>query len=420
MLAALAGVGGGLLAGCTATEEGIGAWRRPGYDRRNSGVVPDRDGPSLPLTLRWTARVPDGHHHTSPVFANGTVSLGYRRETKSGEAVGVRTLDADDGSTVSDTTVAIHEGEASGSALFWDSLVIADGALYLVTFDGAYSLTTDGEQRWHLPMEGGPANSIQAIAHPVVADGRAFVPTASTTSDTAGREALYAVDDSTGEVDWRYVPPAAEFGWTFPPASADGTVYLAALEYGVVALDAASGTVEWTAEIPANGPPTVANGRLFVSTEAEQRSSIVALSLSNGEEVWRSTGDGTRLGRRLAAAHGRVYHRESLADVVARDQATGKERWRNTEYGHVYGGAPAVTDDTLYVTVTPGSDAENRLAMLDPATGTLRGAAGVPGGGHLNASIALGEDVAIVTSSYGGVYAVETCPDEVCGPPGGP
>jgi len=418
------GAGGlGALAGCTDDDPVDGRWYRAGYDDRNTGHAPRRRGPGSDPTVRWSADVPESYHTPSPVLADDRVYLGHASGGPAGQSVrvGLRVLDAGVGEARRDVTVTTLAGVDTSDARYLDSLVFADGALYLVAYDGLYSLTPDGEERWHVPMGGGPTNSGQRTGHPVVVDGTVFAPTASTTDHADAPEALYAVDADSGDVRWRYVPAEdaaldARPGdpWTFPPAYADGVVYLGVLDHGVVALDARDGTVRWRKQIRVYGPPTLADGRVYASIESpsDERSHVVALDAASGKEDWRTTDDGSRLGRRIAAADGRVYHRENLETLVARDAGTGEQVWRYAGADNVYAGTPAVTDDAIYVCVH--DDDSTGVAALDPSTGEREGFASAISS-PVYASLALSNGLAVVVSSSGRAYAFEACSAGVAG-----
>ena len=417
-LAALGTGAVGALAGCSGSGAVAGRWPRAGYDDRNSGFAPDVRGPTGTLAVKWQTDVPEGVYASTPVLADDRVYVGYgvQRHNDQPRRVGIRILDAGSGETRANFTVARYDGEPTSGALYRDSVVYADGSLYVQAFDGVYSLTLDGEERWRVPMGGGPVNSIQRSAHPLVVDGVVYAPTASTTWHSDAEEALYAIDDADGSEVWRYVPDA-EQPWTFPPAYAGGVVYLSVLDHGVIALDAKTGDVLWQTQVPTNGTPTVANGRAFVSLEPPDGtvSHVVALDAATGEEVWRATGDGSWIGRRLTVARGRVYYRENLTDLVARDAATGEEVWRYTGAEAIDPGQPSVTNETLYVPVDFGGNDDSGIAVLDPETGEERGIASLGFDTGLTASVALADGIALVTAALGEVYAFETCPLEVAG-----
>jgi outer membrane protein assembly factor BamB len=409
-LAAIGSAGGVALAGCLGRESVSGSWPRPGFDPARTGHAPDVTGPASTPTTRWTARFPDrGVHTVAPALVDDAVLVASEAPAGDGTAVILRRFDATDGTATLTTTVTRYDDRTS-SAVLWNSLVADDRGLYLVAFDGVHALTRDGERRWHRPLGGGPATSIQSKAHPLVDDDTVYVPTAGTTSRTGGDEALYALDAADGTERWRHQPDADDFGWTFPPAAADGTCYLSALEHAVTAHDPATGEVLWETRLPANGPPTVADGRVFVSVEGDrvERSHVVALDAETGEERWRTTGGGTWLGRSVGVADGRVYHREHLSELVARDAATGDEVWRRSDFAAVSGAVPTVTADALYVPASLGGDDDAALAVLDPATGERLGAGRLGYDTRLDAAPAFGDGLAFLATG-GTLRAFEAC-----------
>ena len=146
-----------------------GRWPRAGYDDRNSGYAPDRAGPGSTPTRKWTADVPEGRYASSPALDGDRVFLGYAtsRYRDAPRRVGLRVLDARTGATRRDATVTTYDGDSSG-ALYRDSVTFADGAVYLLAFDGLYSLAPSGEERWHVDLGGGQNNAILRSAHPVI------------------------------------------------------------------------------------------------------------------------------------------------------------------------------------------------------------------------------------------------------------
>lgn len=412
VLGSLAGATGAL-AGCGGRGE-TAVWRRAGFDRANTGFAPTVSGPRPPLTVRWEASLPGGRSvsHPSPVLADGRVYVAWRGIGDSEAVVGVSAHDATDGTRLWDQRVTTDDEPRNSNRLVWDSLTLADGAWYLLAHDGLHSFTTDGERRWHVPFGGTPTSTIPDGGHPVVADGVVYAPTAGVTEETDATEGLYAIDAASGEVVWRYDVPETDFGWTFPPALADGLVYAALLEYGVVALDPATGAVRWETRVPANGPPTVIDGQVILSTERDGETAVTALDAVTGRELWRVPTGGGRLGRRVAVhpALERVFHRQDLRTLVARDLRTGDCCWRVNSFESVFGGGTAVTSDRLYATVaTEGRDREDGVAAFDPRTGETLGFVAVSEAG-LDASLAVGESTVATTLWSGSLVAVGRCP----------
>ena len=401
------------LAGCT-DETVSGEWPRAGYDRRNTGDATDRDGPGRSLTTAWSASVPESLNRHAPTVVDGRVYVGTASDGVGGDGtVGFRVFDAADGDRVRDVTVTTGPDDfrADSEWLLSDSLVVADGAVYLVAFDGVHSYTLDGEERWHRPVDGQPQSTTHDAGHPVVVGDTVFAPTASATEDTPAPESLLAIDDASGELRWQYEVPQAN-GWTYSVACADGTVYLSMLDTGVVALTTDGGEVEWLREVPAAGPPTVADGRVYVCTEVRDsgEGAIRALDAATGDPIWRQAGAGEQFGRAIAAADGRVYCREDLNAVVCRDGATGEEVWRYATSDSLSKNRPVLMSDAVYAGIGYSEDDErDGIVALDPATGDRVGGVGLERNSGYRAKIAASEERLFVTTKRDQVHAVEAC-----------
>ena len=137
------------LAGCT-DETVSGEWPRAGYDRRNTGDATDRDGPGRSLTTAWSASVPESFKRHAPTVVDGRVYVGTASDDVGGDGTaGFRVFAAADGDRLRDVTVTTGPDDfrAGSEWLLSDSLVVADGAVYLVAFNGIHSYTLDGEER---------------------------------------------------------------------------------------------------------------------------------------------------------------------------------------------------------------------------------------------------------------------------------
>jgi outer membrane protein assembly factor BamB len=172
-------------------------------------------------------------------------------------------------------------------------------------------------ERWSLDI------SAPSDCAPVIADGLAFLPTAS---------AVRAVDARTGEEQWHENggdPPM----WPREVAFHDGLVFVAQVgDPGLLALDAATGEREWTFD-----PEGYGVGALLLDPE---RPSLFA-------------GD----------AEGRVYEL---------DPATGKARWRRRVFGGVTSFAQSIPE------LLVGTEAGEVLA-LHPTDGTAYWRGEIPG-----------------------------------------
>jgi outer membrane protein assembly factor BamB len=411
LLAGLAAGGVGALAGCSSRRDATGRWPRVGYDDRNTGYAPDVRAPGGSATVAWSFEFPrhGWYSVSSPVVAGDRAFVGYGEPATSEASarVGLRVLDLATGESVRDVTVATHEGSAPGRALHVDSTVVGDGSVYLLAWDGIYSYAPDGERRWRVSTGGVPDVSTHRTGHPVVVDDAVYATTAGfalMADAPAATEAVYAVDDATGEIRWRHETPER----IYTPAYADETVYATAFQHGVVALDAATGEVRWERSAPVEGPPTVRDGRVYFpeTPQGDPGTTLRALDAATGESIWSV--DAPNPGpQRVAVADDRLFHRESATEVVAREAASGDVAWRTEAPGAVHDGSPTVTDDALYLGV--GTRDGSRVVVLDPERGEKLGVVGRRDVNGELGSVALADGLAMVSNTSGVVYAVEAC-----------
>ena len=431
LLATLGTAGLGSLTGCGGfggEPDLTGTWHRPSYDRTNTAFAPDVVGPNAPLTKRWEVTIPDGNVSASPVVAGDRVYLGYAPQWSDVGHVGVRVLALEDGSEVRDIEVATFE-RGLNFVWYWDSLVVNDEAFYVLAHDGFHSFTLDGDRRWHVEAGTAPTNTTMDVGHPVIADGTAFFPTAGATTsqvpDATGEEALYAIDDESGEVLWRHVTGSDDRErqvWALPPAYADGTVYCSEWRSRLTALDADSGAVKWEQPILAGDTPTVAAGQVythFTGESTDEQYLVGAFSAETGERQWQAPGGkfGFQPRHGVAADNKRVYDSDGRGQLVAYDAATGEERWRNSQATatvNSWGSSPVVTSDALYVAANDEGPNNGSLAVLDPKTGQQRGlcSSGIEASGEV--SVALADGVAVANFN-GRVVAFESCGFELAG-----
>ena len=150
------------------------------------------------------------------------------------------------------------------------------------------------------------------------------VDTGGDDSSWSGKERLFALDITSGEIAWDWELPDTTMD---PPAYADGTLYVGGWDPDtdtgrLDALDASDGSIIWTYETEIGGisAPTVAGDTVYI-----------------------------RQGTELTA--------------VARDDKT--RRWR-LELGD-YAGPPVVVGETVYTQMNPARDQESRLiAVREP------------------------------------------------------
>ena len=120
------------------------------------------------------------------------------------------------------------------------------------------------------------------------------------------------------------------------PAVADGRVYAAAVEGGVLALDLQTGKRVWEyepakekkkARLRLSGGPAVGNGLVVIGTLDGQ---VIALDAADGSEKWRARVPSEVISA-PAVAQGMVFVRSNDGRTTALDAGTGERRWFNAQ-----------------------------------------------------------------------------------------
>lgn len=171
-------------------------------------------------------------------------------------------------------------------------------------------------------------------------------------------DGLYAIDADTGEERWRYgeglyTPYSA-------PTVVDGTIYVGYDgTYSLHAIDATTGTTEWTFETGdwVRSAPTVVDGTVYVGSHDEH---LYAIDAETGEKRWRfHAADRVHHGNGPTVIDGVVYTGTREGPTYAIDAESGDRLWT---YEAAEGGGLTVYDDTVYL----GS---NSLHAIDAETG---------------------------------------------------
>ncbi|TBW39805.1 hypothetical protein EYW49_05980 [Siculibacillus lacustris] len=199
---------------------------------------------------------------------------------------------------------------------------------------------------------------VRAFSRPVAAGGRAFV------LDPAGN--VTAVSLSGGGVSWqaKVRPADIDEPATTGGLGTDGSRVYAATAYGtMVALDADTGAKVWEKKLsePARGGPTIADGRIYVVTQANI---VYALSTADGSEIWSYRGV-PEMGNLLSSSNpavsgGVVVVPFTSGELVALDVKNGMPVWgdalaRASRNYAVSGlstiaSSPVISDGVVYAT----------------------------------------------------------------------
>jgi outer membrane protein assembly factor BamB len=194
---------------------------------------------------------------------------------------------------------------------------------------GHLALSGTLRQAWSVDAGTGSSSSGRLSAVPLVSGGKVF------TLDAAGN--VSAFSGGSGARIWKIsLTPEDEsskegFGGGL---AIEGNRLYATTGYGtVVALDAASGTVQWNRSMgePIRNSPTAAGGKVyFVSTN----NTLYALNGATGEQLWKARGlpqAATLLSNASpAVASGLVVAPFPAGDVAAFQAGSGKAAWRDS------------------------------------------------------------------------------------------
>jgi outer membrane protein assembly factor BamB len=215
----------------------------------------------------------------------------------------------------------------------------------------------------------------QGFAAPVVIQGRLLV-----FHRVGNNEVLDALDARTGASQWRYQYPTRyrdDFGFDEGPRSApvatNGIVYTYGAEGQLHAVDLATGQRVWSVDAMAQfkvpkgffgaaGSPLVEAGRVLVNVGGP-KAGVVAFDAKSGKVLWTATDDQASYSSGVAATIGGRPHAIFLTrnGVLGLDPATGavlfQRTWRARSAASVNAAAPLVIGDLLFISAEYGPGA---------------------------------------------------------------
>ena len=193
-------------------------------------------------------------------------------------------------------------------------------------------------------------------------------------------EVLEALDARTGNSTWRYAYPTTyrdDFGFDEGPRAvpvvADGIVYTFGAQGQLHAVDLAKGTRVWSEDtmkrfnVPkgyfgAGGSPLVEGGRVIANIGGD-KAGVVAFDAKTGKVVWTATDDDASYSSGVAATIGG----RRLAVFLTRDNLLGldptngaiqfQRRWRARIAASVNAATPLVIGDSIFVSAEYGPGA---------------------------------------------------------------
>jgi outer membrane protein assembly factor BamB len=182
---------------------------------------------------------------------------------------------------------------------------------------------------WTADAGTGSSSSGRLSAVPLVAGGKVF------TLDAAGDVSAFSTSSGAKVWSTSLTPENEKSSEGFGGGLAlEGNTLYATTGYGtVVAINPASGAVQWTKAIgkPIRNSPTAAAGKIFfVSTD----NNLYALSASTGEQAWKQRGlpqSTTLLSNASPAVSGGIVVAPFPAgDIIAYEAGSGKTAWRDS------------------------------------------------------------------------------------------
>lgn len=210
---------------------------------------------------------------------------------------------------------------------------VADGRIYLTSYTGTVTVVdSDGTEIWTQQL-----TAERLIAPAAVLDNTLYV--------AASNGVLYALDAATGDELWTFTQNDVRF-WAAPLVTED-TLYLPAVNHFLYALNPANGDLQWSVELTGGlvDTPLLVDDKLVLGGLSNH---LYALDPTNGDILWdfEADGDGWIWATPLIVAD-TVYAGDLRGNLYAIDLATGEKQW-SVNYGNTgIRAAPAIYDNIL-------------------------------------------------------------------------
>lgn len=215
-----------------------------------------------------------------------------------------------------------------------------------------------------------------------------------------------AVDAQTGALKWK----SSVYTTAGQPVVSQGTLYVAADDGTVHALDAVTGVSRWTFKRTVgvsearglDGYVALAGDTLYVTSDS---GAVYALDAATGAQRWVYTAPagGDTIYTVPVVGFGMVYVSAGgfSGDMFALDAATGKLRWSASQSGG-FNGQPLLVGDALYV----GAANPDTMHVLDAHTGATRWTYDTAS--QIRALPAVGSDTVYVGAQDANIYAIRS------------
>lgn len=255
---------------------------------------------------------------------------------------------------------------STNGSIVWSSPAVSDETVYIATLAGTvYAVnSTDGDIRWEFDVD------YQFFASPRVVDGTVYIGSRDFSGHSLSHREypMYALDADDGTVEWVFDIEEGVFG---AAAVAEDSVYVGGQNGSVFRLDADTGELLWefeTDELPdgssmwrrnsagaRNGGvpsgPTVADGTVYFGSYAGY---VYAVDAETGTENWSYHVDAPFV-TSPAVHDGTVYIGGYDTNLHAIDAETGEREWRYFAEWEMAKSSPIIVGDTVYVGTIDGN-----------------------------------------------------------------
>lgn len=379
------------LAACSSTDDGPQHAALESFEATVEGQV------------NWRTRVGSGYgqHATNltPAYADGVIYAADRQGV-------IKALSAESGQVLWEQHVGEHGGFfgffAGEPARISGGLTVSDDTLYLGTENGdLYALDLDsGEQRWHSQVPG------EVLARPAVANGRVVVHLGS------GLVAAYSVDD--GSELWSHEEDVSllSLRGTAEPTIAMGGVLVGTASGKIIVLLEESGELAWEERlatpsgstdlermVDVDGKPAITGGTMYV---AAYNGELSALDMQQGEFVWRRDYGAWRA---PVLSGSRLFIVDQESHLYSLDRFSGSEQWRN---GNLY--RRSLTEPVRWDDYVISADRFGYLHWFNRRNGELSGRLELNDETPVRSAPIMADDQLIVQDAAGYIYAISQNP----------
>ncbi len=243
----------------------------------------------------------------------------------------------------------LTHGPFAGEPLRFQKWVIVGGAIAQNGVADAHIYALDdatGALAWRWAVPGATESDRRDFADGVATDGKLLFA-------ANGNGTLYALDTAGldgGQPKIVWELKTKNKLWS-RPLVAEGRIYQSSLDHTLYAVDAASGKPVWTFAAGASiaSTPVIQNGVLFVGTFD---GNFYALDAASGAVKWKSPVDAWVWTRATVTAD-TVYFGDTKGRFYALNATDGSRRYISNLGGTIHA-SPLIDDDSVYVVSTDG------------------------------------------------------------------